>query len=76
MAAPHDERGGPRGGRGDRGRLVPQGCDHRRAQTGSGEPQNEQRAGLRLKLSSRSFPPEALSSATDALAGAGACVTD
>jgi hypothetical protein len=40
MAPPHAGRGGPRGGRGARPRT-PLGCDHRRAQTGSGEPQNE-----------------------------------
>ena len=46
------------------------------AQTGSSALQNEQRPGSRLELSSRSFPPELISSATAELTATSACVSD
>jgi hypothetical protein len=43
---------------------------------GSAAPHDEQWASLRFDSSSRSFPPESISSATRELAEATACVTD
>jgi hypothetical protein len=43
---------------------------------GSAAPHNEQWSSLRFDSSSRSFPPESISSVTGELAEAAACVTD